>query len=103
MYHAQWPYGAPWHPGGVLPVTIDTRGEFVKVMAAENIVAANVTIDGKVYEGVARCHPDDDFNLNIGERLALARALLKAGREMRQFAYNSVDAAERRKHGSNGR
>lgn len=43
----------------------------------KNLVVAETVSNGKQYKGVARCAPDDDFELEFGKKLAAARCELK--------------------------
>jgi hypothetical protein len=61
-------------------------------MEGNRTVIAHVRVNHIVYKGEARCHPQDRFNLNIGQRLAAGRALANAGRVLTSVANAAVDA-----------
>lgn len=50
--------------------------------------------------GVARCHPNDSYNRNIGRKVSLAKALkiLTKDRELRKRFWDAYFAARNGKH-----
>ena len=62
------------------------------MMEGNRTVVAHVRVNHIVYKGEARCHPNDKFNYNIGQRLAAGRALEQAGRILTTVANAAVDA-----------
>ena len=47
---------------------------FLEVALTDN----NITTGKTAVKGIARCCPEDEYNFNIGKRIALARAEIKA-------------------------
>ena len=58
-------------------------------------VAAVSSFMNKRVRGYADCHPDDDFNIEFGEKLAGARCGLKIAEKRCKRAYAKVDEAKR--------
>lgn len=60
------------------------------------IAAVSILIDGvtHTWEGTAKRSTGDKFNPEIGRKLALARALSKAGRQLERQANGLVKSAE---------
>lgn len=64
------------------------------------VVIAVSTFAGKTVRGVAKCHPNDSFNEEVGTKLALARCNLKvaqkrlarANRKVREAVVAQYDA-----------
>ena len=48
-----------------------------KIDEAKRTVVAMSTFAGKVITGVARCAPEDEFNIEVGKKLAAARCSVK--------------------------
>ncbi len=65
-----------------------------------NVIVAVSTFAGKSVRGVAKCHPNDSFNEEVGTKLALARCNLKvaqkrlarANRKVREAVVAQYDA-----------
>lgn len=47
------------------------------------------------YSGIAKCHPDDVFNVEFGKRLALARAQFKYHFALRKSLFDFIREIER--------
>lgn len=45
----------------------------------------NNVIDEISVKGIAKCNPEDEYNFNIGRRIALARAEIKAYKYYKKF------------------
>lgn len=64
----------------------------------QKVLGSKYAVDGRikaackmpnVFEGVAKCHPDDTFDVDIGKRIALSR-LLKWYHRARRKAYKKA-------------
>lgn len=79
-------------------VAAQSKGSIEEIIIPQDFDVFDVMID-QSYTGVAKCHPDDKFNLEFGKALALQRAkekhadsLLKQSEKIRHFLgelYNS--------------
>ena len=74
-----------------------------KYIVTKNMVIAISTYAGRTVRGVAKCHPNDTFDVEFGKKLATARCnakiaakrFMRAGRKLRESAME-LDNAERR-------
>ena len=58
-----------------------------------NRIIAVSTYGGKTVRGVAICHPDDNFDLEIGKRIAAARCNEKVARKrLERASQKSIEA-----------
>lgn len=55
----------------------------------------NNVIDEISVKGIARCNPEDEYNFNIGRRIALARAEIKAYKYYKNFLIEFNDCYQR--------
>lgn len=55
----------------------------------------NNIIDETSVKGIAKCNPEDDYNFNIGRRIALARAEIKAYKYYKKFLIDVNDYYQR--------
>ena len=64
----------------------------------KNIVVATSTYAGKVVRGVAKCSPNDEFNLETGKKIAKARLDVKVAAKRkaraRLMAFEAMNLAE---------
>ena len=82
--------------------------EKYKFYTAPNKIVAVSTYEGKVVRGVAKCHPGDHFDADVGKKLAAARCNQKiankrkkrADRELKR-AVAEFDKAQRRMYAMN--
>ena len=58
---------------------------------------AEVTVDGETFRELAVCHPEDQFDPDLGYRLALSRALKAAGRSIAREVNREVNKRGKRK------
>ena len=47
------------------------------------------------FQGVAKCHPDDEFNKEFGERLALMKALEKRSNYIKKILHDATYMLEK--------
>lgn len=73
------------------------------VVTPDNEVIAISTYAGQTVKGVAKCHPNDQFDLEFGKRLAAARCEVKVCRkrlkralQLEEEAYKAQERAEER-------
>lgn len=59
----------------------------------KDIVVVTSTYAGKVVRGVAKCSPNDEFNLEYGEELAKARCDFKVAELRWKRAYSKLQEA----------
>lgn len=64
---------------------------FLEVGLTDN----NVIFDKISVTGTAKCNPEDDYNFNIGRRIALARAEIKAYKYYKNFLIEFNDCYQR--------
>lgn len=64
-----------------------------KFYTAGNMVAAVSSFAGKKVRGVAKCNPNDNFDLEKGKALAAARCGEKVARKRVKRAYAKIDEA----------
>lgn len=57
---------------------------FLEVALTNN----GVIIDSTEVKGIAKCNPEDEYNFNIGRRIALARAEIKAYKYFKPYLEN---------------
>ncbi len=55
----------------------------------------NNILDELSVKGIAKCNPEDDYNFNIGRRIALARAEIKAYKYYKKFLIEVNDYYQR--------
>lgn len=55
----------------------------------------NNVIDKIAVKGIAKCNPEDEYNFNIGRRIALARAEIKAYKYYKKFLIEVNDYYQR--------
>lgn len=55
----------------------------------------NNVIDETSVKGIAKCNPEDEYNFNIGRRIALARAEIKAYKYYKKFLIEVNDYYQR--------
>jgi hypothetical protein len=60
----------------------------------ENKVVAVATYAGKPVRGVAKCDPQDNFDLATGKELAAARCNAKIAKKRQANAFNQMSAAK---------
>lgn len=60
-----------------------------------NKVIALSTFAGRVVRGMAKCDPRDDFDPNIGERIAATRCALKIAKRRSTLAWKKYTEAKR--------
>ena len=51
----------------------------------------NNVIDETSVKGIAKCNPEDEYNFNIGRRIALARAEIKAYKYFKPYLKNVAE------------
>ena len=59
------------------------------------LMDGNNAIDVTSVKGIAKCNPEDDYNFNIGRRIALARAEIKAYKYYKKFLVEFNDKYQR--------
>lgn len=59
----------------------------------ENKIVCVSTFAGKAIRGVAKCDPDDTFNIEDGKKLAYARCDVKVAEKRLQFAKKRFEEA----------
>lgn len=64
---------------------------FLEVGLTDN----NIIFDKVSVTGTARCCPEDEYNFNIGKRIALARAEIKAYKYYKKFLVEFNDCYQR--------
>ena len=65
-----------------------------KIDEDKRTIVAMSTFAGKVIVGVARCAPTDEFNIELGKKIAAARCSVKiAEKRMKRANYCLADAA----------
>ena len=52
------------------------------------LIDGNNVIDETAVKGIAKCNPEDEYNFNIGRRIALARAEIKAYKYFKPYLEN---------------
>ena len=52
------------------------------------LIECNTLIDKTAVKGIAKCCPEDEYNFNIGRRIALARAEIKAYKYFKPYLKN---------------
>ena len=62
------------------------------VIPGKKIIAIS-TYAGRTVKGVAKCHPNDEFDVEFGKKLAAARCNEKVADKRFQRATNKYDAA----------
>lgn len=58
------------------------------------VVVATSTYAGKTVRGIARCHPNDDFDVDLGIDLAVARCNLKVAAKRYERSQRKVREAK---------
>lgn len=66
----------------------------VHVDSDAKVVVATSTYAGKPVRGVARCHPNDEFDIDTGIQLAVARCNLKVADKRQKRACRKVKEAK---------
>lgn len=66
----------------------------VHVDSDAKVVVATSTYAGKTVRGVARCHPNDEFDMDKGIQLAVARCNLKVADKRQARACRKVKEAK---------
>lgn len=66
----------------------------VYVDSDAKVVVATSTYAGKPVRGVARCHPNDEFDIDKGIQLAVARCNLKVAAKRQERACRKVKEAK---------
>lgn len=66
----------------------------VHVDSDAKVVVATSTYAGKTVRGVARCHPNDEFDIDKGIQLAVYRCNLKVADKRQARAYRKVKEAK---------
>lgn len=52
------------------------------------LIEGNLMIDKTAVKGIAKCSPEDEYNFNIGKRIALARAEIKSYKYFKPYLKN---------------
>ncbi len=65
-----------------------------KIDVAHKTVVAMSTFAGKVITGVARCAPEDDFDVEVGKKIAAARCSVKIAEKRMKRAEICLKIAE---------
>lgn len=60
---------------------------FLEVALTNN----NTIIDKTAVKGIAKCCPEDEYNFNIGRKIALARAEIKAYKYFKPYLSNIAE------------
>lgn len=58
------------------------------------IIVAVSRYAGKTVRGVAKCHPNDEFDIEFGTKLAIARCEFKVANKRADRAYKKVNEAQ---------
>lgn len=66
------------------------KNNYVRTIICGNKVIALGQYHGKMYRGVAKCAPNDEFDIAKGEELAETRLAERINRERLKFARNRV-------------
>lgn len=66
----------------------------VHVDSDAKVVVATSTYAGKTVRGVARCHPNDEFDMDKGIQLAVYRCNLKVADKRQERAFRKVKEAK---------
>ena len=74
-----------------------------KFVYYKNVVSAISSFAGKIVKGSAKCDPQDEFDRNYGERLALARCNTKVSKRRVAQAKAKLQEAHREAEKANKR
>lgn len=59
------------------------------------LIDDNNVISEAAFKGIAKCNPEDEYNFNVGKRIALARAEIKAYKYYNKFLIEFNDCYQR--------
>lgn len=59
-----------------------------------NIVILKNDNYGIIAKGISRCHPDDDYNEEVGQHIANSRAWLKYYEKLQKYTTNELEWVE---------